>query len=207
MFLVRAEMETLAAQIADYVASLHRLSPAEPGQLLAEADEALRLRPDDPEAHKLRATALVGLGRLDEALAAHELAPQGPNAAFWDELLEAGKAFRHMPPQFVRNLIPWSFPRATPSQAEIPPHAEAKPAEVGRAADSPREKTQRVTESVFSSALERIGRGEDARRLAEEEAVEQFAAATVDRMIAALDTATATVEAQLAELRRMRRAA
>jgi hypothetical protein len=35
---------------------------------------------------------------------------------------------------------------------------------------------------------------------------DQFAAATVDRMIAALDTATGTVETQLAELRRMRHA-
>ena len=44
---------------------------------------------------------------------------------------------------------------------------------------------------------------ENAQALAEEEAVEQFVAATVERMISALGTATATIDAQLAELRRM----
>lgn len=41
----------------------------------------------------------------------------------------------------------------------------------------------------------------------EENAGERSAAEAMDRMIAALDAATATVQAQLAELRRMRRAA
>lgn len=49
------------------------------------------------------------------------------------------------------------------------------------------------------------GHGSRAPVPPEESAEERSAAEAVDRMIAALDTATATVEAQLAELRRMRR--
>ena len=41
----------------------------------------------------------------------------------------------------------------------------------------------------------------------DEGTAERLAAEAVDRMIAKLDVATATLEAQLAELRRMRRAA
>jgi len=59
---------------------------------------------------------------------------------------------------------------------------------------------------VVDKALE-MGSGGQSLPLREEGAEERFAAEAVDRMIAALDTATATVEAQLAELRRMRRAA
>ena len=48
---------------------------------------------------------------------------------------------------------------------------------------------------------------EEVRTTSEESPEERLAAEAVDRMIAKLDLATATLEAQLAELRRMRRAA
>jgi len=60
---------------------------------------------------------------------------------------------------------------------------------------------------VEDEASARESVGSQASPAPEGSAGERLAAEAVDRMIAALDAATATVEAQLAELRRMRRAA
>ncbi|TCZ58748.1 hypothetical protein [Roseicella aquatilis] len=72
-------------------------------------------------------------------------------------------------------------------------------------ADSRGVDTPRVARARGRAAPQHAATGPQETR--EHAAAERLAAEAVDRMIARLDTATATVEAQLAELRRMRRAA